>query len=245
MKKVSMNSGDFVDLPFHQRGHQITRDATTPVMLYDNRIPIFLDSPMRCAICGGRVKPTVDDGVVTADTECQAPNGLTTTITLEVPSGRILVTDDLRPIFEIDDTGFESYNTIFGQAQHVKAMAEIGCAYGPVGNSSPTLYDTGNGTYAIATLEWNESDDVNDEEEWVIPEGWIPLANIVTDLWAYSIADFENWKSKGGDPDALMWCDTIVEIPPGVYEFTLHSGESDFNHNGASIYTHIRKIQDL
>ncbi|MCZ1021106.1 hypothetical protein [Streptomyces noursei] len=178
----------------------------------------------------------VEDAVEVVD-PCPYPDGITTTITLDVPSGKLLVTDDLRPVFNWDDNVIADYNTVLGQAQAVEAMAAVGCAYGPVGNSCPGLYRTGPDSYIIASPRYDDDDNPS------IPES-TRLAGICTNLWAYSLADFEHWKAKGGDPAELGWTGTVVDVPPGAYRFTHHSGERGFDSDSLEtvIFAHIECV---
>lgn len=163
----------------------------------------------------------------------------TSVITLAVPSGKIIVTDDLRPVYNWSDEEAGDYNTALGQHNAIRIMAGQGCAYGPVGNSCPGLYRTGPGTYVIASPGWDPEKD--DAEQ--VPEGWELLAAVITDLWAYSVADYGDWVARGGDAASIARFDTIVDIPAGAYEFTHHTGETGFDgySAGTVIFAHIRK----
>jgi hypothetical protein len=194
--------------------------------------------PQSCEVCD--MQPTgriVGDAVHVLD-PCPYPNGITTEITINVPSGKIIVADDLRPVFKWDDSTMARYGTTIGQAQAIKAMAAIGCAYGPAYNCGLGLWRTGPDSYIIANPAYSEEDD----EPSIL--GATLLAKICTDLWAYSIADYDHWLSQGGDPHQLSWADTIVDVTPGTYRFTHHSGERGFDHEGADdvIYAHVERI---
>jgi hypothetical protein len=115
-------------------------------------------------------------------------------------------------------------------------MAAIGCAYGPVSNSCPGLYRTGPDTYVIANPDCEEeSPSLSDDTL---------LAGICTDLWAYSIPDFEHWTSRGGTAEKLNGAETIVEVRPGTYRFTHHSGERGFDPHAPEtvIFAHVERI---
>ncbi|MFJ6438829.1 hypothetical protein [Streptomyces sp. NPDC091416] len=200
--------------------------------------PMLRDHLFECSYCGQYFVPRIADDAVYVDTPCQPASGITSIVTLEVPSGKIIVTDDLRPIYAVARAELASYNSIVGQAQYIKAMAEIGCAYGPVGNTCPGLYRTGDDSYIIASPEY----DYDDDEKPSLPESDC-IANICTDLWAYSIADYDDWKRRGGNPATLGWSDNVVEVPAGTYQFTHHTGERDFDRDapGTVIYAHIEK----
>lgn len=230
-----------VTLPVYPNGHQLNRN-TTRVMFSELYPPYELDMTYDCGVCGERITTKITTTEVQVTTpECAYPEGIITEILLNVPSGKIIVTDDLRPVYDgFDDSEFVSYNTLRGQAQVIEAYAAAGCAYGPVGNSCPGLYKTGDDTYVIASPEYD------DDIKAVLPEGWELLAGIVTDLWAYSIADYQDWLSEGGNPAELGWTATVVDIPPGSYRFTHHTGERSFDRDaeGTIIYADIEKVEN-
>jgi hypothetical protein len=169
----------------------------------------------------------------------ELPDSYTSVITLDVPSGKIIVTDDLRPVYDWRDEEAGSYNTALGQLNAIRLMAEQGCAYGPVGNSCPSLYRTGPDTYVIANPAFDE-----DDGREIIPEGWEGLAWIITDLWAYSAADWEDYLSRGGTEACLEHKGKVVDVPPGRYEFTHHTGEAGFDGfaAGTVVFADIRRL---
>lgn len=235
-------------LPLNRNGHVTSpRGDTVEVMMppegLTGEIPEFMRHPQLltqvydCWNCGEILETEILAEEVKVTTSCTLPDGITTTIRLEVPSGKIIVTDDLRPVYNGFSDSFASYNTAMGQAQVVEEFARQGCAFGPVGNSCPTLYRTGDGTYVIASPDYDE-----DTNEPVLPDGWEPVTWICTDLWAYSIADYDDWASKGGAVGD--WNDRVIDIPAGTYEFTHHAMEKGFDGyaEGTVVYADIRKI---
>ena len=190
-----------------------------------------------CALCGQHPGFKASGDTVTVRTPCPYPNGLTSRVTLAVPSGKVIVTDSLRPVYDWDDNEIADYNSVLGQHQAIAVMATQGCAFGPVSNSCPGLYRTGEGSYVIANLAYDEENDAE-----ILPGGWEFRAGIITDLWAYSVADYADWQEKGGDPAGLGWGQTVVSVTPGTYEFTHHSGERGFNDDFGSlvVYADIR-----
>lgn len=250
-------------LPFKSNGHVHLRgrEDKDVVVIYkefsDGEVfPRLVDHLFSCGHCGMYVDADLEysDDHVEVKTPCEYPNGLTTVITLEVPSGKVIFDDDLRPLYDWQDKdghdpeGFVTYNSALGQSQAVRAMAEVGCAFGYVGNSSPDMYKTGDGTYVIANTGWVDDEDDEDYEMEIVPDGWEKVGSIVTDLWAYSVADYNDWVSKGGDPASVDWTNSVVEIPAGTYQFTLHSGEKGFDTHGWDepekpvIFADIRKL---
>lgn len=273
MTTSTRTSRDLMGLPIDQRGHKHIHDRhsdTPPVALQDGMVndegtvwftPRVYGPVFNCASCDTYpVWETVEDSdgnpvSLAAETACELPDGITTVIELAVPSGKMIVNDDLRPIFDWDmdrDAGKPGYNSVAGQDLVIKAMAERGCAYGPVLNSSPSLLRTGEDKYIISNYdpELAPGEDGN-------PVG-VELAGVCTDLWAYSIADYDNWFAKltawleqtdlesdrhrnmkelaawveaGADPAKLPWTMTVVDVTPGVYRFTHHTGEAGFDHD--------------
>ncbi|MCX4682353.1 hypothetical protein OG413_45040 [Streptomyces sp. NBC_01433] len=223
-------------MPLNANGHSLPGASEVTVIQLEGHEPL-VSGPSRCAICGIYPKLRVTDDSVEVQDPCPYPNGITTDITLIVPSGKLLVTDDLRPVYDWQDDAAADYNTALGQAQVVEAMAAIGCAYGPVRNSCPGLYRTGPDSYIIASPRCDEDDNPS------LPEDTC-LASICTDLWAYSIADFEHWKAQGGNPDELGWSDSVIDVAPGTYRFTHHTGEHGFDHyaDETVIFAHIKRL---
>jgi hypothetical protein len=190
-----------------------------------------------CGTCDDGRELIVTDNYVIPAEKCPYPQGITTETTVRFSSGKIVVTDDLRPIYDgFDAESFASYNTALGTAQVVQTFAAQGCAFGCVLNTCPSLYRVSESKYVIANLHYDEDD--------VLPEGWQELAGIVTDLWAYSIADYEDWTSKGGDPSELRWGDNVIDFPVGTYRVIYHGGERDFDPHGRGtiIFAEIEKM---
>lgn len=252
-------------VPLNVNGHLVSREPMTEISAFVYDIggekvtqPMVSELFVSCGMCGEYPKYDVSKEGVKLSGPCADVRGITTTITLDVPSGKIVVDDDLRPLFNgFDRENFADYNSARGQAQVIEAFAEDKCAFGPVGNSCPDLWRTGEDTYIIARKPWAApGDDWADEGDVPPPEGAEKLAGICTDLWAYSIADYDEWIRRGGvmvgnykkhlgkvvhEPE--QWTTTIVEIPAGSYEFTHHSGELDFDDDADDVvWCDIRKV---
>jgi len=232
-------------LPLDQRGHLFGKNVdTVKVILFEDHDLILGNAGFsyRCAWCDAWQDFKVIDGVVCQPEPCPYPDGITTTVALAVPSGKLVVFDDLRDTYQLPPRveEFASYNSVLGQHQVIEAMAAVGCAYGPVGNTCPGLYRTGEGTYAIASPDCDE-----DKGDNVLPDGWTYLAGIITDLWAYSIADHADFTAKGGTANTgRSHAPEVVNVPPGTYRFTHHTGESGFDSyaDGAVIYADIERV---
>lgn len=230
------------EMTLDPNGHWLTRRGVDTVTVFQvEDLPLYVpDANSRCAVCDWHPRFEIAEGRVRATEPCTLPDGITTVVDVAFPSGKIIVTDDLRPVYDWDE-GSASYNSALGQAQAIKAMAALGCAYGPVGNSCPSLWRTGNDSYVIARGDW---DDDTDWPRLSIP-GAKAVASICTDLWAYSIADYEDWKSKGGDPSTVAWNRMVVDVIPGVYRFMHHTGERGFDRDADEvIFAHVERVGD-
>lgn len=155
----------------------------------------------------------------------------TYTVELPVPSGRIVFADDLSSVIpDADETGLD-YNTPEGRQIFAQRSIENGVAYGAVGNTCPTLFrDTLTGALHIA----NPVYDIADEP--VIPDNWVELGDICTDLWAYSIADADTYVKHGGDLNNPRV--NVAEIPAGVYTFTHFSDDPEFDRHSRELVVH-------
>jgi len=222
------------ELPLQANGHRLPRDEEAVLVIWpaDGDEEPHVALVTRCGWCGERPKFRVADDAVHVQDPCRYANGITTRVTLAVPSGKLVITDDLRPVYDWDREGVD-YNTSIGQAQATETMAAQGCAYGPVGNSCPSLYRTGPDTYVIANAA---------EDDPAFPDS-ARLTTVCTDLWAYSCADLEDFAARGGDV-ARLGADEIVQTAPGEYRFTHHANEIGFDADacGTVIFAHIERI---
>jgi hypothetical protein len=225
-----------------------------------------------CAVCDAypsfsvEIDATGEPVTLVAKTTCELTEGIPMVIEIAVPSGKMIVTDHLSPTFDFD---LLNYNSKAGQAEAQQIMAAQGCAFGPVGNTSPWLLKTGVGAMVIANLD----EDLEPEELGHVTGD--RLAFICTDMWAYSIADLDHfvatarakfeaateaqrltltrdelfdWAVQPGDPreriDKLGWTVSVVDVAPGTYRFTHHTGEKDYDRDAWPVtYAHIEFVE--
>lgn len=189
-----------------------------------------------CHWCGEMPVYSYDGTTLTSTTACTKAEGFTTTVTLRVTSGKIVVADSLRNVYNLtreQEDALGDYNSAWGQAEWMHAYEALGCAYGPVGNSCPSLYQTGEDTYAIVSPAYDEDTDTSTFDG-------THLAGITTDLWAYSIADHDDYLAKGGTIGE--YGPEVVEVPNGLYTFSHHTHERAFNYDdyrGTQVYATI------
>lgn len=188
-----------------------------------------------------------EDGSYTAKTACSSPEGVISTFKLNIPSGRLAVADSLWSDSKLPNpeltikAGVPDFNSALGKALYYKQMEAVGIAYGYVGNSSPSLYIndlTGelfiaNPGFADVTADDYNEEEVDDDGQLPTPAGWRKLADITTDLWAYSITDYQHYLNHDGNPDAEHVA--FPEVPAGTYTFTHYADQADFKDWGGLV----------
>lgn len=186
-----------------------------------------------CYWCGENPVATYDGAVVRTTTECPLADGFTTTTELVVTSGKIVVADDMSSTYFVDDIN-ATLNTAAGRALYAKKSAALGCAFAYVGDHGPSLYRTGPDTYIIAGSGHTPTYDR------IEPDGE-RLTDILLDARAYSIADHDDFLTKGGELDEDYT--EVVEVPNGVYTFSCHRDEAsfDFDSDKVKVFTTITR----
>lgn len=173
-----------------------------------------------CPICDQDLAFEMNGKILRPTTECKYPDGMVIEFELNVPSGKIVAKDDLREWFNY--YGDFNINSSIGVMQTTLEMEKIGCAYGFVGNSCPGIYRQEDDTYIIAIGAY-----VDEDHSDIEPLGK-HVAGICTDLWWYSLVDYDEFRRRAGDvkPDEIGA--EIFDVKPGVYHF--HHFERDLNH---------------
>lgn len=174
----------------------------------------------KCDLCGVELRDAVTDGVTARyEKPCAYPNGLLPNEWyLDVPSGVMVVADDLRDLFPLPDPGerLPSVNTPHGRQQVSSIYAAAGLAHGFVGGVIPSVYLLDHGGYEIASYGWDEETD-----ERVTPPGAVEVAYVRTDSRWYSICDRDDFLRRcerlGHDPEKFTLQE--VEVGPGRYLF--------------------------
>lgn len=176
--------------------------------------------------------------LLAASTPCEHTGGVESVHEVDFPTGRILVNDDLRPVFdEMPEISAEvpGYNSRLGVALFDARLAAVGVARGYTSNTSPDLIRRGTGDYAVAT--WDEEEAWDEETRTAICPLGEPLAHISTAVWAYCLVDWSTWESRcqrqGLDPrdayEEMRGMKSIVQIQPGRYRVTNLAGLVDMD----------------
>jgi hypothetical protein len=187
-----------------------------------------------CSNCGGYIGLLYDKNTKTAATNlppCRYTEGLITRTEVEFPAGKILVSDSIPGNWTRagDVMSDVTYNSKLGQSQTIVNYALHNTAFGPTGNEGLGLYKVKDGHYRVINPGY-----VDDTDEVVEPEGCV--ASICTDLWAYSIVDYQKWLDAGNEDVELNWGESVVEILPGRYRFTYYGRRAEENYGNYHIY---------
>jgi hypothetical protein len=155
--------------------------------------------------------------------KCPRPDGIKIVETeLDLRSGKVVVANDLRGYFDDENVETDFYvNEKIGILRTTEAYASLGMAHAFVGNTCPGVYRINDKKFTVS----NGIYDWEDEDKNVKPEGE-QVASICTDLWWYSICDYNVFKDKvkkaGGIlKDALDNNDCeVFNVKPGIYKVT-------------------------
>lgn len=203
-----------------------------------------------CGVCDEWMQWSLVDNEAVAQSECTMQNGVTTVVEIDVPSGRLICDDSLRDAegFDWEDDDKASYNTTLGQAQVVEELATRGLFFAPCGNSCPGMWEIAPGKYAVASAAYNESDDESEDETLPLSLGGKQIDSFCTDLWAASMADYDNFLARGGKPieeDDQYSTRWVMDVPAGRYRMTFHGGEKGFDRDADEvIFAQIERIGD-
>jgi len=154
---------------------------------------------------------------------------------LNVPSGKLFVTNDLRRWFP----GQPDYevNQVVERNRTTSEFAKIGLAFGFVGDAGLRMYRTRKG-YLIA------SPPCEDDPEARRKFRHRKVASVCTDLWWYSICDYDElqYRAKvlGLDLSQIRFHDT-VDVRPGLYHFTHWNKLPEREDSGPVIFTEITR----
>lgn len=227
-------------------------DAGTPL---DRWVPVEtslgLTGLRTCSYCGEDDFAVETNGVAVrlAGEPCKFPSGLPLTEwELNVPSGKLVVANDLRELFPLPEDEDADINTTLGCRQTALAYAANGMSHAFVGNSCPGVFKCGDGLFKIANTP---SDEKWDGKKYVKVEP-VPkfegesVASICTDLWWFSICDHAEFqrRSKRFKQKVSDFSVKIVNVKPGVYRF--HHDEEARGHEGPEecVYTRFEWVRE-
>ena len=199
-----------------------------PVQIY--RSPKY----HRCGQCDENYHLWTDGLKVWSPFTCPFPDGCPEYYhDFDFPSGKIVIENDSRSLFPPQPEDLGGEGTVWAM-NITKFYAKHGLAHFFVGNTCPGVYEVGKDEYIIAPNPVDK--DYND----LNPEGWKRHAAICTDLWWYSITDYDKYIELGGKISKHH--NDVMNITPGRYRFT-HQYHLVRDVGGLEeIYTRITKI---
>ncbi len=190
-------------------------------------VPLKSFSDETCGECGKRLPITFNGLTFKAESKCQFPEGMPAySSDLPVPSGKLVVANDLRRLFDDEyeevvlgengkGWGFD-INTVAGCRQVFETYGLLGMAHGYVGNTCPDMYRIDENTLTLSTIKC-------DAETWDQIEAEVPgesVAGVCTDLWWYSIMDYDEYVRRAGEkPDNID--DVFFWVMSNVYRHLL------------------------
>ncbi|MFJ2662624.1 hypothetical protein [Arthrobacter koreensis] len=166
-------------------------------------------------------------------------------VEINVPSGRLIVADDLRsvPLFDID-TPYDRRGHMDLDALAEMQARDTNAAYVFVSNSCPSVVRKERGVLEVVTPDWGN------EDEPALALGETVVAEICTDLWATMMTDYQHWLDNGGPQIDISSDDgrfTLIDVPPGRYRWTMfaHVPGFEFHGEGRSTYARLELIEPL
>lgn len=223
--------------------------------------PLSLGSryEFKCTFCGERLELATDGKhLKVLGKPCALPEGIPYhDIELNVPSGLLVVDDDLRNWYPRESD--RDINELLGKIQMTDDYAEIGLAMGFVGNSSPSLMRVKGeeDKYVIGNYSSTVYDEETDRERKNPKKNpWgKKLATICTDLWWYSVADGDDFAKrlahytpemdlhKWENESKGSWTHTTVKVRPGVYRFRWYPDGGD-DDESTTLYAEIEWVRE-
>ncbi len=203
-----------------------------------------------CPFCGEEDFTLETNGPVLrlAGDPCKFADGLPPTEwELNVPSGKLVIANDLRELFPLPEDEDFDINTPLGCRQTALAYAANGLSHAYVGNTCPGVYSCGKNTFKIVNPPSNEKWN-GEEYVKVTPKPKFKgkrIAGICTDLWWYSICDYEEFrrrcrrfKHKVGDFNT-----DVVNVKPGVYRFRHNEDAREHKEDEERVYTQLEWVR--
>lgn len=185
-----------------------------------------------CYECGEEVGFETDGKTFTLFDKCPYPGGVPAfTFELNVPSGKMVVGNDFRDKFVV--MGDYNINTVAGCMKTSLKYAKTGLAHAFVGNTCPGMFRIDKEHFVIGSNGSNGRNPVKHSK---------CVAVICTDLWWYSIADYDEfYRQYNMKPEIRK---TVV-CKPGVYCFThLYHRINQDDYSSPQIFSKIDWVRD-
>lgn len=174
---------------------------------------------------------------------CQYSKPINTEVVLPIPSGKMIVTDNLIRDFKLpksvqekrDASNIDGINNTMGRIQATYDYAKhCGILYVSTISGS-ALFQRPDGSMCFGSFFFET------DEELVQAGFEKQLAYIIDDLWAYCAVDYDHYVNSGGNFDNLGHY-TIVDVEPGDYKFINYVESYDKKDRFDKVLTEIVKI---
>lgn len=150
--------------------------------------------------------------------ECDLPHSKIVEVDIPIPSGKMIVTDDLVHSFEqVTDPYAASINSQRGRIEETYRWSEYGVLYVST-IFAASLFQKNDGSLCFTSI------DPYDTHEWNDYGLEKVLSTPVHDLWAYCVTDYDNFATNAKESfNELVkrknGCVDVVDVEPGVYRF--------------------------
>lgn len=191
--------------------------------------------PEVCSFC--RSSEFLFDGVsFLAQSPCPYKDGIPMSVELNVPSGRILVGNDFREWFSIDQAIEDSVSVNYasGIKTIVDEYAKQSMLHFFVGNSCPSVTQVAKDSFLVGNHGYQE------DKKSALPGQ--ELGGVCTDLWWVSIVDGAEAEQRGL-PESEV--EVELHVSPGRYRLKYHALKKGFNRFATTepvIFAELEKI---
>jgi hypothetical protein len=199
----------------------------------DRWIALQTSSVFRCTECSENVALEFNGERIRCSNPCPYPKGMEPyCVEVNVISGMFVVANDLRDIFPV--LGDFDVMTANGCKQVTEHYAKAGMAHAIVGNTCPTFFRLAPCKFIIGTTGPNGENPV---------KGARKVGHICTDLWWYSVCDYDEYVRRAGQEPPKEYGYDIVKCKPGVYRFKHLIHQVD-REAGKQVFTEIDWVRE-
>jgi len=217
--------------------------------IFKDGFPLYPHS--YCSKCGYNPSFTISsEGIYTASTECIYKDGFPPIeVMLEVPSGEILLFNDFRRYYEVED--FIDINNISGIKQYTEHYAKQGMIIHFIGNTCASVVQVSDERLEIGYFECDTEETCEYDECSTSCPKFIKvnkIGSICTDLWWYCAVDkdtFEKRISKTVDQfqeeyhATGAWPEVIrAKVIPGTYRTV-----GQYHIDEKRLFSYIEKVK--
>lgn len=193
--------------------------------------PFPVRRSFECTECGQPVELEFNGKDIRCKNTCPYPEGMVYEIELNIPSGKMVVANDLRDWWKV--VGSYNINSAEGCRKTTLKYAEAGMAHAFVGNTCPDVYRVKDNEFVIGVTGGKSYRNPVKNSKTV--------ATICTDLWWYSIVDHDDFVRRGLTLEEVSG--RVVKCQPGVYRFKHIYHTQDRDSSEPLIFTQVDWIR--